>query len=188
MKLPSRAQTGQGAHLLVHAVVGIAEPPGGAQLDLAGNLIALEGTDEGAQHVHIGGVQAVQDDAGAFVGLGQLGEQPAQRHAAIRHGDHVEAAVGAQLLEHLGVGVAQAAVVDLHDHAVLLVQAAHGQQHVGGVGVALLLGQRLTGHRLLEGRGGSCRRRCRRRARSPDPGQRRGSPSPRRTSAALPGR
>ena len=43
--------------------------------------------------------------------------------------------------------------MQLHSHVVLLVQAAQGQQHVGGVLVALFLGQGLTGHGLLESSG-----------------------------------
>ena len=91
---------------------------------------------------------------GAFAGGGQVAEQMADGGAAVGHGDHVEAGVGAEFPVHRVVDVAQAAVVQLHGYIVLLVQAAQGQQHVGGVGVALGLGQRLTGHGLFEGGGG----------------------------------
>ena len=41
--------------------------------------------------------------------------------------------------------------MQLHDDVVLFIQAAQRQQHVGGVGVAFLLAQRLAGHRLFKG-------------------------------------
>ena len=149
-EVAQQAQAGQRAHLLVHAVVGIAEPPGGAHLHLARDFVALERADQRAQHVEVGRVEAVQDGPGQLVGVGQLGEQAAQRHAALGHADHVKAGVGAELFQHLGVGVAQAAVVDLHDDVVLLVHAGAGRQQVGHVSVALFFGRVLAGHRLLE--------------------------------------
>ena len=150
-EVAQQAQAGQGLHLLVHAVVGVAEPPGGAQLDLAGDLVILERTQNGAQHVEVCGVQAVQDDLRAGVFFGQCAQQAADGSAAIGHGDHIKAGVGAELAVHLVVDIAQAAVVHLHDNVVLLVQGTQLQQQVGGVLVAFLLGQGLTGHGLLEG-------------------------------------
>ena len=152
-EVAQQAQAGQGLHLLVHAVVSIAEPPGGAQLDLAGDLVVLERAQDGAQHIKVGGVQAVQDDLRAGIGLGQCAQQAADGGTAIGHGNHVKAGVGAELAVHLVIDVAQAAVMNLHSNVVFLVGSAQFQQQVGGVGVALLLGQRLAGHSLLE-RGG----------------------------------
>ena len=67
---------------------------------------------DGAQHVKVGGFQAVQDHLRAFAGLGQLAQQAADGGAAIGHSDHIEASIGAQLLVHLLVDIAQAAVMD----------------------------------------------------------------------------
>lgn len=123
-KVAQQPQASQGLHLLVHSVVGIAEPPSRAQLDLAGNFVILECTQDGAQHVKVGGVQAVQDHLRAFAGLGQLAQQAADGGAAIGHSDHIKAGIGAQLLVHLLVDIAQAAVMDLHGNVILFVQAA----------------------------------------------------------------
>ena len=71
-KVTQQAQVCQALHLVLHADLLVVEPPAGAVLDLAGDLIILEAAQNGADLCIVGGVQAVQDHLRAFAGLGQL--------------------------------------------------------------------------------------------------------------------
>ena len=74
-KVAQQAQACQTGHLLFHADLVVVEPPCGAVLDLAGDLIILEAAQNGADLLVVSGVQAVDDGLGALVGLIQSAQQ-----------------------------------------------------------------------------------------------------------------
>ena len=148
-EVAQQAEVGQGLHLVLHADLLVAEPPGAAGLDLAGHLVGLEAAADGADLLVVDGVQAVDDGLGALVGVVQSAEQGRDGAAAGVLGDHVKAGVGAQQGVHLAVDAAQAGVVQLHGHAVLVVQLAQVDQDGGLVLLGLLGGDGFAGHGLL---------------------------------------
>ena len=81
--------------------------------------------------IKVGGVQAVKDGLGALIGVVQSAQHGCDLAAAGDGVDHVKAGIGAHQSVHLAVDVAQAVVVELHDHVQAVILAAQVQQDVG---------------------------------------------------------
>ena len=148
-KVAQQAQVCQALHLVLHADLLVVEPPAGAVLDLAGDLIILEAAQNGADLLVVSGVQAVDDDLGALIGVVQGAQQSSDLAAALGSVDHVETGIGSQQGVHLTVDTAQAVVVHLHGDVQAVILLAQVDQDVGLVLLSLFSGHSLTGHCLL---------------------------------------
>ena len=148
-EVAQQAEAGQTGHLLFHADLVVVEPPCGAVLDLARDLAVLEAAEDGADLSIIAGVQAVDDDLGALVGVVQGAQQGCDLAAAGSGVDHVKAGVGAQQAVQLAVDAPQAVVVELHDDAEAVVLLAQMDEDVGLILLGLLGGNGLALHGLL---------------------------------------
>ena len=148
-KVTQQAQVCQALHLVLHADLLVVEPPAGAVLDLAGDLIILEAAQNGADLLVVSGVQAVDDDLGALIGVVQGAQQSSDLAAALGSVDHVETGIGSQQGVHLTVDTAQAVVVQLHGDVQAVILLAQVDQDVGLVLLSLLSGHSLTSHSLL---------------------------------------
>ena len=118
-------------------------------LDLARHLLVLEAADQGAEHIKVGGVQAVEDGLGALIGVVQSAQDGCDLAAAGDGVDHIKAGIGAHQSVHLAVDVAQAVVVELHDHVQAVILAAQVQQDVGLILLLLQIGDGAAVHDLL---------------------------------------
>jgi len=92
-KVAQKAEVCQSAHLIFHSALCVIEPPCGAELDLARNLIRLEAAQQCAEQFVVDRVQGVEDCLGALIGAVEFGEQVGDAFAAVVGGDHVEACV-----------------------------------------------------------------------------------------------
>ena len=120
-------------------------------LDLAGDLVGLVAAQQGIDPLVIGRIQGVDDGLGELTFRVQTVHEPVEVGAGIGHGDAVKAGVGTQKPEHIGVGVAHAAEVQLHGPAVAGILPGAVGQDVGLIALCLPAGDDLTGHTLLEG-------------------------------------
>ena len=107
------AERAERLQLLAHAVLLVEEPPGRAQLHAALLGAVLEAAHERGEHLVVLRVEGVEDRARKRAGLLQAVEEARERGRHVPFADAVEAGVGTEQLEHLRVGVAQAAVVEL---------------------------------------------------------------------------
>ena len=116
-KASQKRNGSQTRQLILHAVLGIVEPPGGAMLHLPLYPFALEGSGQRVQHGIIVGVQRVQNSFREAVFLIQIIQKGCQGYAAIAGADAVIAAIRSQAAKSARVGVAKSAIMKLHHPA-----------------------------------------------------------------------
>ena len=113
-EIAQQTQIGQGLHLIFHTDLVVVEPPGGAVLDLAGDLGTLETADQSAQLGIVRGIQGVEDGLGASAVLLQRTEELGDITAAGVLRDGIHTGIRALCLEDPLIVVTQAGVVQLH--------------------------------------------------------------------------
>ena len=110
-EVAEKAQVRQGLHLLLHAALGAVEPPDGAVLDLAGNLVGLEAARQGPQLGVVRRIQGVDQAAAKAVAAAHsvddvelilLGEAVFIGSRVVEHGAPAVVKGGVGLLEGNG--------------------------------------------------------------------------------------
>ena len=144
------AEACQRGELGLHAGPVVVEPPGAAELQLAGDAALLEAAHDRAQRRVVVGVEGVENGPGQLIGLVERVEEAGQILDRGRVADGVDAGVRAQRAEDaLGI-VADDAEVQLHDPALFSVDPAEEHEQRGLELRELSSGQGLACQALLE--------------------------------------
>ena len=118
------ADVGQGLHLGGHAVEVVVEPPGRAELDLAGGALVLEAARRRDQLVVVRGVEGVQNGFRQLVPCDQAVQQGGQGAGGDGVPDGVAAHVRAQGAVQPAGQVALGTQMQLHGEALAIGMAA----------------------------------------------------------------